>query len=106
MFVNLAIRGVSAGEKPKHPVLFLLDEFYSLGGLPLMEKAAGLMFGYGMKPWPIVQNLGQLQHLYPYNSETFFGIPARWREGGAREGTKPWPGPAKAATTSSAMGSC
>ncbi|MBB5052707.1 SpoVK/Ycf46/Vps4 family AAA+-type ATPase [Afipia massiliensis] len=72
MFVNLAIRGMSAGEKPKHPVLFLLDEFYSLGRLSLMEKAAGLMSGYGMKLWPIVQNLGQLQHLYPYNWETFF----------------------------------
>jgi SpoVK/Ycf46/Vps4 family AAA+-type ATPase len=72
MFVNLAIRGMSVGEKPKHPVLFLLDEFYSLGRLSLMEKAAGLMSGYGMKLWPIVQNLGQLQHLYPYNWETFF----------------------------------
>lgn len=72
MFVNLAIRGMSAGEKPKHPVLFLLDEFYSLGRLSLMEKASGLMSGYGMKLWPIVQNLGQLQHLYPYNWETFF----------------------------------
>jgi hypothetical protein len=72
MFVNLAIRGMSAGDKPKHPVLFLLDEFYSLGRLSLMEKASGLMSGYGMKLWPIVQNLGQLQHLYPYNWETFF----------------------------------
>jgi hypothetical protein len=71
LFVNLAIRGVSAGAKPEHAVLFVLDEFYSLGRLPLIEKAAGLLAGYGLKLWPVVQNLSQLQHLYPRNFETF-----------------------------------
>jgi type IV secretory pathway TraG/TraD family ATPase VirD4 len=72
MFVNLAIRGVSSGAKPKHPVLFILDEFYSLGRLTIMEKASGLLSGYGLKLWPVIQNIGQLQHLYPNNWETFF----------------------------------
>lgn len=71
LFVNLAIRGVSSGAKPRHAVLFVLDEFYSLGRLPLIEKAAGLLAGYGLKLWPVVQNLGQLQHLYPRNWEAF-----------------------------------
>lgn len=71
LFVNLAIRGISRGEKPEHAVLFVLDEFYSLGRLALIEKAAGLLAGYGMKLWPIVQNLGQLRHLYPNNWEAF-----------------------------------
>ena len=71
MFVNLAIQGMSKGRKPDYPVLFLLDEFFSLGRLTQMEKAAGLLAGYGMKLWPIVQNLGQLKRLYPYNWETF-----------------------------------
>jgi type IV secretory pathway TraG/TraD family ATPase VirD4/AAA+ superfamily predicted ATPase len=72
LFVNLAIRGVSQGAKPKHPILFVLDEFYSLGRLSLMEKAAGLLAGYGLKLWPVIQNIGQLRHLYPNNWETFF----------------------------------
>lgn len=71
LFVNLAIRGMSQGAKPKYPVLFLLDEFYSLGRLTLMEKSAGLLAGYGLKLWPVIQNLGQLQHLYPHNWEAF-----------------------------------
>lgn len=71
LFVNLAIRGMSKGVKPKYPVLFLLDEFYSLGRLTLMEKSAGLLAGYGLKLWPVIQNLGQLQHLYPHNWEAF-----------------------------------
>lgn len=72
LFVNLAIRGISQGKKAKHPILFVLDEFYSLGRLALMEKASGLLAGYGLKLWPVVQNLGQLKHLYPNNWETFF----------------------------------
>lgn len=35
LFINLAIRGISSGKKPQYPVLFLLDEFYSLGRLTL-----------------------------------------------------------------------
>lgn len=71
LFVNTAIRAMSREGKAAHPVLFLLDEFYSLGRLSVLEKAAGLLAGYGMKLWPIVQNLGQLEHLYPKNWETF-----------------------------------
>ena len=71
LFVNLAIRGMSSGEKPRYPVLFVLDEFYSLGRLTLIEKAAGLLSGYGLKLWPVIQNLGQLKHLYPNNWEAF-----------------------------------
>jgi type IV secretion system protein VirD4 len=72
MFVNLAIRGISAGRKPEHPILFILDEFYSLGRLTMMEKASGLLAGYGLKLWPVIQNIGLLKHLYPKNWETFF----------------------------------
>ena len=71
MFVNLATRGLSKGERPRYPVLFVLDEFFALGRLSLMEKSAGLLASYGLKLWPIVQNIGQLRHLYPKNYETF-----------------------------------
>jgi type IV secretory pathway TraG/TraD family ATPase VirD4 len=72
LFVNLAIRGISTGKKPKYPILFILDEFYSLGRLALMEKSSGLLASYGLKLWPVIQNIGQLRHLYPHNWETFF----------------------------------
>jgi hypothetical protein len=71
LFVNMAIQGLSQGGRGTQKVLFLLDEFYSLGALSLLEKAAGLLPSYGLKLWPIVQNLTQLQHLYPRNWETF-----------------------------------
>jgi len=70
LFVNLAVRSLSGGEKNIR-VLFLLDEFYSLGNLSIMEKAAGLLAGYGLTLWPIIQNIGQLKQLYPQNWRTF-----------------------------------
>ena len=53
-------------------MLFVLDEFFALGTMTLLEKAAGLLSGYNVKLWPIIQNLGQIKELYPQNWETFF----------------------------------
>lgn len=54
--------------------LFLLDEFFALGYIDEISKAAGLMRGYGLQLWPILQDLGQLQKLYGREgAETFFG---------------------------------
>lgn len=60
-------------EKPAsgHPVLFILDEFASLGHMEMLEKAAGLMAGYGVKLWPIVQDLTQIKKHYRESWETF-----------------------------------
>lgn len=54
------------------PVLFVLDEFNVLGHLESVELAAGLMAGFGVKLWPIVQNVAQLKRHYPDSWETFF----------------------------------
>ena len=54
-----------------HPVLFILDEFASLGHMEMLEKAAGLMAGYGVKLWPIVQDLTQIKKHYRESWETF-----------------------------------
>lgn len=72
LFVNLTVRAVSQGGRARVPVLLLLDEFYSLGPLDSLAKASGLLAGYGLKLWPILQNLTQLQELYPRNWQTFF----------------------------------
>ncbi|MBS0242720.1 MAG: type IV secretory system conjugative DNA transfer family protein [Proteobacteria bacterium] len=53
------------------PVLFVLDEFAVLGYMPSIETAAGLMAGFQVKLWLIVQNIGQLQRHYQHSWQTF-----------------------------------
>jgi type IV secretion system protein VirD4 len=50
--------------KPARPILFLLDEMPTLGRLPALEQAFGLMAGFGMQLWGIVQDLSQLARVY------------------------------------------
>ena len=57
--------------KPPAPVLFVLDEFPVLGHIQAIETAAGLMAGFGVKLWVIVQNVGQLKQHYQQSWETF-----------------------------------
>ncbi len=57
--------------KPPSPVLFLLDEFAALGRLEAVERAFGLMAGYGVQLWPILQDLHQLKSLYRERWGTF-----------------------------------
>ncbi|MDR3440579.1 type IV secretory system conjugative DNA transfer family protein [Telmatospirillum sp.] len=56
---------------PPVPVLFMLDEFAALGRLAIIETAMGLLAGYGVELWPIVQDLAQLKDLYPHRWESF-----------------------------------
>ena len=56
-----------------HPVLFVMDEFASLGRMEAIEKAAGLMAGYGVKLWPILQDLSQIKRHYRESWESFLG---------------------------------
>jgi type IV secretion system protein VirD4 len=56
---------------PPEPVLFLLDEFAALGHLSAIEHAMGLMAGYGLQLWPILQDLNQLESLYGRKAGTF-----------------------------------
>jgi type IV secretion system protein VirD4 len=53
------------------PVLFMLDEFAALGRLQPIERAMGLMAGYGMQLWSIVQDIHQLRSLYGMSTGTF-----------------------------------
>ena len=56
---------------PVAPVLFLLDEFAALGRLEAVERAMGLMAGYGLQLWPILQDMSQLKDLYGARANTF-----------------------------------
>jgi type IV secretion system protein VirD4 len=51
--------------------LFMLDEFAQLGHLAPIEDAFGLVRGYGVQLWPILQDLTQLKALYKQRWETF-----------------------------------
>lgn len=55
------------------PVWFVLEEFPSLGHMRPIETAAGLMAGFGVKLWSVIQDLTQLKTHYPKSWETFLG---------------------------------
>jgi type IV secretion system protein VirD4 len=60
-------------QKPDKPILFMLDEVAALGKMPVIPRAYGLMAGYGMVLWSIVQNLSQLEEIYGQAYESFIG---------------------------------
>lgn len=77
LFVRAGIEAMAketeTGELRDKQCLFMLDEFFSLGRIDEIAKASGLMRGYGLQLWPILQDLGQLIDLYGREgSETFF----------------------------------
>lgn len=55
------------------PVWFVLEEFPALGHMRPIETAAGLMAGFGVKLWSVLQDLTQLKTHYPKSWETFLG---------------------------------
>ena len=69
-----------AGEEPteagwaqKAPcqVLFLLDEFPSLGHMSPIEQGVAYLAAYGVQIWTFAQSLGQLKEIYKDNWSTF-----------------------------------
>ena len=60
----ITINARNVEQKPERPVLFVLDEMASIGRLPSLEQAYGLMAGFGMQLWVIVQDLSQLARIY------------------------------------------
>ena len=74
LFVLASLQAMMKGGVGGKTCLFMLDEFFSLGYLQIVEKAAGLMRKYGVILWPFLQDLGQLVKLYgPHGAQTFFG---------------------------------
>lgn len=68
---NDAEASQAAAERLSAPTLFLLDEFAALGRLEAVERAMGLMAGYGLQLWPILQDMSQLKDLYGARANTF-----------------------------------
>lgn len=73
LFINLALAAMedSSAKPPYPPVLLCLDEFATLGHMHTIENAAGQIAGFGVKLWPIIQDLGQLETLYEKRWQTF-----------------------------------
>lgn len=75
IFINLVIESMERDGVPPadHPVLVIMDEFPIIGHLESVEKAAGLIAGFGVRLWPIIQDLSQLKRHYKESWETFMG---------------------------------
>jgi type IV secretion system protein VirD4 len=71
--INFMLAKFSRGEtsygeiKMKHNLLFLLDEFPVLGAFPFLSKTMGILAGYGITFYIIVQALNQIIDLYGQN---------------------------------------
>lgn len=74
LFLNRLFAAVEADDtKPEVPALLLLDEMHVLGHMAMLETAAGLMAGYGLKIWSIWQDLTQVRAIYGDRWQTFIG---------------------------------
>jgi len=75
LMIQQALAAMEKSQVPygKLPVWFVLEEFPTLGHMRSIEAAAGLVAGYGVMLWAVVQDLTQLQTHYQKSWETFLG---------------------------------
>jgi type IV secretion system protein VirD4 len=70
LLINFILNKFSRGEatygelKLKNRILFLLDEFPGLGAFPFLSKTLGILAGYGINFYIVVQALNQIVDLY------------------------------------------
>jgi type IV secretion system protein VirD4 len=76
MMIGMALEALERTgpiKENQHRVLFCLDEFAVLGHMQPIERAAGQIAGFGVKLWPVIQDLTQLRRDYRDAWETFMG---------------------------------
>jgi type IV secretion system protein VirD4 len=59
--------------RDRPPILFMMEEFATLGHMEIMERAAAYFPGFGVKLWAVLQDTTQLQRYYQSSWETFLG---------------------------------
>lgn len=59
--------------RDRAPILFMMEEFATLGHMEILERAAAYFPGFGVKLWAILQDVTQLQRYYNQSWETFLG---------------------------------
>lgn len=75
LVITAALHGVLRPRKAGEPkTVFMLDEFFALGKLEIIESTWGLVRGYGVQMLPVLQDLTQLKALYPELWENFLGM--------------------------------
>jgi type IV secretion system protein VirD4 len=67
------LEGMGPYPRNRPPILFMMEEFATLGHMEIMERAAAYFPGFGVKLWVILQDITQLQRNYPKSWETFLG---------------------------------
>jgi type IV secretion system protein VirD4 len=63
--------GTYPRERP--PILFMMEEFATLGHMDIMERAAAYFPSFGVKLWAVLQDTTQLRRHYQSSWETFLG---------------------------------
>ena len=64
MFVNRLTESFDASRNYKHRLLLLIDEFPTLGKMPIFSSALAYMGGYGLKAYLIAQDVEQITDYY------------------------------------------
>ncbi|MGD0185323.1 MAG: type IV secretory system conjugative DNA transfer family protein [Roseiarcus sp.] len=59
--------------RDRPPILFMMEEFATLGHMEIMERAAAYFPGFGVKLWAVLQDTTQLRRNYQSGWETFLG---------------------------------
>jgi len=85
MAITVSARNIAV--QPEKPVLFMLDEMPALGRLTMVEQAYGLMAGFGMQLYGVVQDLSQLKAVYGDGWETFIANSGLIQYMGSRDRT-------------------
>jgi type IV secretion system protein VirD4 len=73
LVIAAAMADLLREDRGRFPVLALLDEFAQLGALKVMADIMGIGRGYNVQIWPVLQDLSQLEELYPKKWQTFLG---------------------------------
>ena len=64
---------MGAYPRDRPPILFMMEEFATLGHMEIMERAAAYFPGFGVKLWAVLQDTTQLKSYYGQTWETFLG---------------------------------
>nr|WP_321257941.1 type IV secretory system conjugative DNA transfer family protein [uncultured Pseudodesulfovibrio sp.] len=62
-----------SGGTQNAPVDLYIDEAGTIGALPILSRAVGVMRSYGLRIWTIFQTVGQLKRDYPRDYQNFIG---------------------------------
>jgi type IV secretion system protein VirD4 len=69
----LALEQLGTYPRNRPPILFMMEEFATLGHMEIMERAAAYFPGFGVKLWAVLEDTTQLRRYYQSSWETFLG---------------------------------